>query len=73
MNNILEGHGEEGIFGWPNIVRVAAWADDYAHTHKGAWSKTHHFIDIKDRPPHTCSQTGTIDQVCNDGCVVTAM
>lgn len=55
-----------------SIGRAAAWADAYAHTAEGNFSKKWHYIDTHDDPPSTCSLNYTHD-CSTGGCVVSAI
>ncbi|KIO19674.1 hypothetical protein M407DRAFT_246091 [Tulasnella calospora MUT 4182] len=57
----------------PSIVDIATWADDWAHSKGGAFSKEFHYIDAQDDPPFECNVD--LDRDCSGegGCVVKAI
>ncbi|KAG8910011.1 hypothetical protein FRC01_006600, partial [Tulasnella sp. 417] len=57
----------------PSIVDIATWADSFAHSKGGAFSKEYHYIDARDDPPFECNVN--LDRDCSGPgeCVVKAM
>lgn len=55
-----------------SIGRAGAWADDYAHTHEGAFSYQWHWIDSADQPPAYCNVYYHRD-CAKGGCIVSAI
>ncbi|KAK2793005.1 hypothetical protein FQN52_002152 [Onygenales sp. PD_12] len=55
-----------------SIGRAGAWADSYAHTPKGEYSATWHYIDPADEPPAYCNIHYNRD-CSKGGCIVQAI
>ncbi|SPO03896.1 probable nuclease S1 precursor [Cephalotrichum gorgonifer] len=54
------------------LANIATWADSARYTQWGRFTKTFHFIDAKDDPPHSCNVDLARD--CKEtGCVVTSL
>lgn len=54
------------------MANIATWADSVRYTKWGRFTKTFHFIDAKDDPPHSCNVD--LERDCKaTGCVVTSL
>ncbi|KYK59935.1 putative nuclease S1 precursor [Drechmeria coniospora] len=54
------------------LAKFASWADSIRYTKWGRFTKTFHFIDAHDNPPHSCNVD--LERDCKEtGCVITAL
>ncbi|KAI9163289.1 Nuclease S1 [Paramyrothecium foliicola] len=54
------------------LAKVATWADSIRYTKWGRFTKTFHFIDAHDNPPHDCNVD--FERDCKEtGCVISSL
>ena len=56
-----------------SLLSASTWADWYAHTPEGSFSKPWHWIDALDSPPSACSLSLSRDCPAKEGCIVSAI
>ena len=61
------------LLGSESIAAASTWADDYSHSKDGKYSAPWHYIDAKDKPPHTCGVSYSRDCEQDIGCIVSAL